>query len=120
MEHTPDTSTSPLIDVSSSPMMLDHERYPAISKPSEVEAVRKSRAQRFSDVEGKVVDCINSANDKKRCKVDSLAVLQKARTDLDEALRWCEKRLAIMEGDYLRRWPNVLNTTPRQASTYCY
>lgn len=85
--------------------------------------MHKSRARPFSVFEGKVVDCINcTTNDKKkRCKVDSLAVLQKARTDLDEALRWCEKRLASMEGDYLRRWPNVLNTTPRQASnTYCY
>lgn len=77
-----------------------------------------SRARSFSGFEGKVVESASIDSDKKRCKVDNLAVLQKARTDLDDALRWCEKRLASMEGDYLRRWPNVLNTTPRQASIF--
>lgn len=116
MEHTPERSTSPPIDVSSL-TTLDREINPAIDMPSEGEAVGHNK----SPTTGQSLFLAEFApvDNKRRKKNDNIAVLLKARTDLDEALRWCEKRLASMEGDYLRRWPNVLAATPQQASTFC-
>ena len=40
-------------------------------------------------------------------KADNLAALYQARVDLEEALGWCEDRLASMEEELLQRSPNT-------------
>lgn len=42
---------------------------------------------------------------------DNLSILRRERAELDEALSRCERRLANMEGEFLRRRPNTLTTT---------